>query len=68
MTVSIKKSSFHHHKLGKESLDSITSILHYKTFELEFGFKYLGFFLKPNDYRVSDWICLLEKIEKRVKN
>ena len=29
--------------------------------------KYLGFFLKPNDYRKRDWVWLLEKLEKRLK-
>jgi len=33
---------------------------------LECGLKYLGFYLKPNDYEVSDWIWLLHKIEKGV--
>jgi hypothetical protein len=30
--------------------------------------KYLGFFLKPNNYRVNDWMWLLKKIEKRIEN
>jgi hypothetical protein len=28
--------------------------------------KYLGFFLKPNDYRVNDWHWLLQKVEKKI--
>jgi hypothetical protein len=28
--------------------------------------KYLGFVLKPNDYRKEDWIWLLKKLEKRL--
>ena len=51
MSVSIRKSSFYNHKLEKDNLESVTSILPFKTFELESGFKYLGYFLKPNDYR-----------------
>ena len=30
------------------------------------GFKYLGYFLKPLGYRVSDWIWLVQKFEKRI--
>jgi hypothetical protein len=30
------------------------------------GIKYLGFNLKPNDYRKADWIWLLGKLEKRL--
>jgi hypothetical protein len=32
------------------------------------GMKYLGFFLKLNNYRVTDWMWLLKKIEKRIGN
>jgi hypothetical protein len=35
---------------------------------LDQGMKYLGFFLKLNNYRVNDWMFLLKKIEKRIKN
>lgn len=31
------------------------------------GLKYLGFHLKPNNYKKIDWIWLLEKIKKRLK-
>lgn len=30
--------------------------------------KYLGFFLRPKNYRVNDWLWLLKKIEKRIRN
>jgi hypothetical protein len=30
--------------------------------------KYLGFYLKPNGYRIMDWNWLIEKIEKRISN
>ena len=49
MSVSYRKSSFFHYKLDKYILEGITSILPYKTHELENGFKYLGYFLKPSD-------------------
>ena len=35
---------------------------------MEIGFKYLGFFLKPNNYRVKDWFWHIKKIEKRISN
>lgn len=34
---------------------------------LENGFKYLGYFLKPNYYGKTDWIWLLWKVEKRLE-
>jgi len=30
--------------------------------------KYLGFLLKSNDYRASDWLWLVKKIEKQIGN
>ena len=30
--------------------------------------KYLGFYLKPNNYQKEDWIWLLKKVEKRLGN
>jgi hypothetical protein len=35
---------------------------------LDQGMKYLGFSLKPNSYRVSDWSWLIKKIEKKIGN
>jgi hypothetical protein len=32
------------------------------------GLKYLGFTLKPNDYRKEDWSWLLKKLEKRLSS
>jgi hypothetical protein len=30
--------------------------------------KYLGFYLKPNNYRVADWKWMIQKVEKRIGN
>lgn len=40
----------------------------FKTDSLDVGTKYLGYFLKPNKYAAADWMWLLAKIEKRIKN
>lgn len=34
--------------------------------ELDEGLKYLGFRLKPNGYRIIDWVWLIAKIERRI--
>ena len=34
--------------------------------DLGHGFKYLGYYLKPNNYRNEDWWWLLRKMEKRI--
>ena len=33
---------------------------------LDAGLKYLGFHLKPNAYRKSDWSWMLSKVEKHI--
>ena len=67
MIVSVKKSSFYQYKLDKGTLESITSILPYNTFELEDGFKYLVCFLKPNSDKVQDSLRMFENFEKQIK-
>jgi hypothetical protein len=39
----------------------------YEVKYLKSGLKYLGFQLKPNSYLKSDWLWILEKLEKRLK-
>jgi hypothetical protein len=34
---------------------------------LDKGVKYLGFYLKPNNYKYVDWLWLFKKIELRIK-
>jgi hypothetical protein len=47
-------------------LTSLSSLFPYKFVELSEGFRYLGFFLKPTNYRVEDWHWLIQKYEKRI--
>lgn len=35
---------------------------------MELGMKYLGYFLKPNNYRVADWNWFVQKLEKIISN
>jgi hypothetical protein len=51
---------------GGESL-FITSRLPFQVFDLDEGLKYLGFQLKPNDYRKMNWLWLIAKLEKILK-
>jgi hypothetical protein len=32
------------------------------------GMKYLGFYLKPNNYKVADWKWMIQKVEKKIGN
>ena len=37
------------------------------SFPLAKGTKYMGFFIKPNSYKVADWQWLLKRFERRIK-
>jgi hypothetical protein len=60
------KSSFHFSGLQEGELTCFKALFPYNFVELNEGFWYLGFFLKPTNYRVVDWSWLIEKFEKRM--
>lgn len=66
MLVSEEKSSFLHLALSDDQLRSIQTIMPYNCSNLEKGFKYLGYLLKPNNYQIRDWQWLLKKIEDKI--
>jgi len=35
---------------------------------LEYGLKYLGCFIKPDGYCITDWIWIISKFEKHIHN
>jgi hypothetical protein len=53
--INLQKSTFHYNGVQHEVLESIKDIYHYNFIELSEGFKYLGYFLKPDNYKVEDW-------------
>jgi hypothetical protein len=46
----------------------LKAIFNIKIVSIDQGMKYLGFNLKPNNYKVNDWMWILKKIEKRIRN
>ena len=55
MCISIDKSCFLQNNVDMDIRTNITRALPYKMDPLTTGFKYLGYFLKPLGYTVSDW-------------
>ena len=55
MSFSPLKSCFRHWNVEDEVLSSITHLFHIKSDLLDIGFKYPGFFLKPNLYLCANW-------------
>jgi len=68
MEISSKKSNFHYNLINQSKLDTFKSMFGFVTTSLDEGFKYLGFTLKPNKYQFQDWLWLIKKIEKHIKN
>jgi len=38
----------------------------YKLVDLKLGFRYMGYFLKDDNYKTEDWLWLISKFEKRI--
>ena len=68
MEVNIEKSFSYIHKIKLDCLLELKALFQFKVEKMEIGFKYLVFFLKPNNYRVKDWFWIIKKIEKRISN
>jgi hypothetical protein len=60
------KSTFHFSNLTDQSLFSLQSLFPHTFTNLSKGFDYLGYFIKVNSYRVSDWNWILEKVKKKL--
>jgi hypothetical protein len=68
MVFSNQKSQFLEVGWSVEGIVQLKQIFPFDVKSIEEGFKYLGFFLKPNCYSFNDWIWLLQKVEKRISN
>jgi hypothetical protein len=55
------KSSMLFNVLEKEVKMQFLNLFPMNSIELDQGVKYLGFKLKPNDYKYVDWLCLFNK-------
>ena len=53
---------------SSEQTEQISEIFLVNSFPLNLGFKYLGYMLKTNCYRISNWHWLIKKVENRITN
>jgi hypothetical protein len=60
------KSTFHHSGLSEVDIESYRNIFPFCFLEISQGLRYLGYFLKPDCYKVTDWHWILKKFEKRI--
>jgi hypothetical protein len=55
LMINVQKSTFLHYDVHQGTLDALKVLFHFNFMNLSDGFKYLGFFLKPNNYKLKDW-------------
>jgi hypothetical protein len=66
LDININKSTFHHFGVQQDLLNQLSALYHYGVMSLLKGFKYLGYYLKIDSYKVVDWKWLLKKYEQRI--
>jgi hypothetical protein len=66
MMVNSNKSAIYFPKIEEDIKLLLTDLFTFPSFELADRLKYLGFYLKPNNYGISYWKWLLKRIEKRI--
>lgn len=68
MQINARKSQIIEEGLNRPDKDQFSSYFPYEMCSMGSLFKYLGFWLKPNDYRKEDWSWLIAKIEARISH
>jgi hypothetical protein len=66
MQINDKKLSLSTYLLSEEEEQALRLFFLFERKTLDDGLKYLGFLLKPNDYRKEDWKWILKKMDKRL--
>jgi len=67
MEYNIRKSTISHNLLSDEEINRFKDLFPFESKSIDEGLKYLGFNLKPTNYKKVDWLWLLEKLDKRLK-
>ena len=66
MKINLEKSNLIHNNLDEDFITQAKSLIPVSISQIDEGFKYLGFHLKPNSYSTQDWMWLYKKIESRI--
>jgi hypothetical protein len=66
LQINEEKSTFHVAGMEESGMVPFKEIFSFSYVPIENGFKYLGYFLKPNCYKADDWRWLIKKFEKRI--
>ena len=68
MAYSGPKCMFLESGMDEVTLFEIRNLFPFEVVHIDNDFKYLGYFLKPNNYLKEDWWQLLKKVEKRISH
>ena len=68
MYISVEKSCIYFHNVPEGVLSELKSYFQYKFAKSDDGFIYPRFVLKPNKYRVVEWMWLVKNIERITSN
>jgi len=66
LEINYHKSMFFFNNVEPEQLSAYEDLYDISFAHIDSGFKYLGFFLKPNDYKIDDWRWLVKKLENKL--
>jgi len=65
MVINCEKTGVYAYGRSEQTIINISRHFNILVKELDTGLKYLGFILKPNNYRIANWKWLVNKIERR---
>lgn len=68
LCINERKSTLTCTGFSRELMRRVELVMNFEVKTLEDSLKYLGFFLKPNNYRIKDWHWILAKIESKLKH
>jgi hypothetical protein len=68
LIINNQKSIVLHAGVDTGSLQRIVDVLGYSVKDLNCGFKYLGYLMKPGSYKTMDWQWLVDRFETRINH
>eukprot|EP00253_Pinus_taeda_P011149 PITA_11149 len=68
LCINERKSTITCSGLAREEVHRVALVLNFEVKSLEDSFKYLGFYLKLENYRIKDWHWILANLELKLKH
>jgi hypothetical protein len=65
LLINWSKSTLHYANIQDQELDQLKGIFPHTFIHLSQGLHYLGYFIKAEHYKTSDWDWLISKVEKK---